>query len=68
MTFAGIFLTADLATRIARIGHRTGDASDADAAVAWQQESYALGSLDWSPVDASGTPEETRARAKAVLG
>ena len=46
--FAGLFLTADLATRIARIGHRTGDASDADAAVARRQEDYALGSLDWS--------------------
>ena len=67
VAFAGLFLTADLATRIARIGHRTGDASDADAAVARQQEAYALGSLDWSIVDASGTPEETLARAKAVL-
>jgi aminoglycoside phosphotransferase family enzyme/predicted kinase len=66
--FAGLFLTADLAIRIARIGHRTGDASDADAAVARRQEDYALGSLDWSRVDASGTPEETLARAKVVLG
>ncbi len=67
VAFAGLFLTADLATRIARIGHRTGDASDADAAVARRQEDYALGSLDWSVVDASGTPEETLARAKRVL-
>ena len=65
--FAGLFLTADLATRIARIGHRTGDASDADATVARRQEDYALGSLDWRMVDASGTPEETLARAKAAL-
>jgi uncharacterized protein len=68
IAFAGLFLTADLATRIARIGHRTGDASDADAAVARRQEDYALGSLDWSLVDASGTPEETLVRAKGVLG
>jgi uncharacterized protein len=68
VTFAGLFLTADLATRVARIGHRTGDASDADAAVARRQEEYALGSLDWSTVDASGTPDDTLARAKAVLG
>jgi uncharacterized protein len=67
VTFAGLFLTADLATRIARIGHRTGDASDADAAVARRQEEYALGSLDWSIVDASGTPEDTLARAKERL-
>jgi uncharacterized protein len=68
VAFAGLFLTADLATRIARIGHRTGDASDADAAVARRQEDYALGSLDWSLVDASGTPEQTLARAESVLG
>jgi hypothetical protein len=68
VTLAGLFLTADLATRIARIGHRTGDASDADAAVARRQEEYALGSLEWRMVDASGTPEETLARAKAALG
>jgi uncharacterized protein len=67
MAFAGLFLTANLATRIARIGHRTGDASDADAAVARRQEDYALGMLDWNVIDASGTPEETLARAKAVL-
>jgi uncharacterized protein len=68
VVFAGLFLIADLATRIARIGHRTGDASDADAAVARRQEDYALGTLDWSMVDASGTPQETLARAKRVLG
>jgi uncharacterized protein len=68
VAFAGLFLTADLATRVARIGHRTGDASDADAAVARRQEDYALGSLDWSMLDASGTPEETLARAKGALG
>ena len=67
VAFAGLFLTADLATRIARIGHRTGDASDADAAVARRQEDYALGSLDWSVIDASGTPEETLVRAKGAV-
>ena len=41
--FHGLFLTADLATRIARVGGRKGDASDADAAVARQQEQYDLG-------------------------
>jgi uncharacterized protein len=68
VTFTGLFLAADLATRIARISYRTGDASDADAAVARRQEDYALGSFDWSRVDASGTPEVTLARAKDVLG
>jgi aminoglycoside phosphotransferase family enzyme len=63
----GLFLTADIATRIARVGGRARDASDADAKVARAQESYDLGSLDWANVDASGTPEQTLARAEAAL-
>jgi hypothetical protein len=65
--FTGLFLAAGLDTRIARIGGRVGDASDADAAVARAQEAYDLGSLDWTRVDASGTPADTLARALAVL-
>jgi aminoglycoside phosphotransferase family enzyme/predicted kinase len=66
--FTGLFLTADLATRVARVGARKADASDADAAVARAQEDYDLGGLDWTRVDASGTPQETLARATAALG
>ena len=65
--FHGIFLEADLATRIARVGPRSHDASDADAAVARAQESYDLGALGWSRVDASGTPAETLARTRTAL-
>jgi hypothetical protein len=65
--FHGVFLTADLAVRIARVGARTGDASDADASVARSQETYDLGSIDWSEVDASGTPEDTLRNARAWL-
>jgi aminoglycoside phosphotransferase family enzyme/predicted kinase len=65
--FAGAFLTAVLATRMARVGARANDASDADAAVAQRQESYDLGSLDWARIDASGTPEETLAQARRTL-
>lgn len=68
MPFNGLFLTADLDTRIARVGGRVADASDADAAVARQQERYQLGALDWIAVDASGRPEETLQRAKKALG
>ncbi len=64
----GLFLTADVDTRLGRVGARLRDASDADAAVAQAQEHYDLGSLDWARVDASGTPEATLARAKAALG
>jgi uncharacterized protein len=63
----GLFLTADVATRLARVGGRVGDASDADRAVAQAQEHYALGRLEWASVDASGTPEATLAHAKAAL-
>ena len=67
VAFQGLFLDADLATRLARIDARTRDASDANAAVARQQESYDLGGLDWRRVDASGTPEQTLARVRAAL-
>jgi aminoglycoside phosphotransferase family enzyme/predicted kinase len=65
--FAGAFLDADLATRLARVGGRAADASDADAAVVRRQEAYDLGALDWIRVDASGTPADTLARLRAAL-
>ncbi len=61
------FLTADLATRLARVGARRGDASDADAKVVAEQERYALGALDWAQIDASGTPDDTLARTRLAL-
>ena len=66
--FHGLFLTADLSLRLARVGAREADASDADAAVARRQEQYDLGVLQWTSVDASGSPEQTLRRAKAALG
>ena len=65
--FRGLFLTADLASRVARVGGRVLDASDADAAVARMQEQYDLGRLEWASVDASGTPEETLRNAQSAL-
>jgi uncharacterized protein len=67
VAFRGLFLTADLVTRVARVGHRFGDASDADVIVATRQEGYALGTMDWSAVDASGTPAQTLARARDMM-
>ena len=65
--FHGLFLQTALDTRIDRVGTRTADASDADAAVAQAQEGYNLGDLTWPRVDASGTPEETLARAQEAM-
>jgi aminoglycoside phosphotransferase family enzyme/predicted kinase len=65
--FFGLFLTADLATRIARVEGRRHDASDADAEVVRRQDSYQLGDIDWTMIDAGGTPEQTLARARAAL-
>ena len=66
-TFHGLFLTADLATRVARVGARVADASDAGPDVARQQEHYDLGRLDWIAVDAAGTPAATLAGALEAL-
>jgi predicted kinase len=60
----GLFLVADVAIRMRRVGGRTGDASDATPAVAEHQETYDLGTMDWNAVDASGTPEQTLQRCQ----
>jgi aminoglycoside phosphotransferase family enzyme/predicted kinase len=65
--FQGMFLTADMATRAARVGARRGDASDANEAVVQAQETYSLGTNDWQTIDASGALECTLARAREVV-
>jgi aminoglycoside phosphotransferase family enzyme/predicted kinase len=65
--FQGLFLAAGVETRLARLGTRTGDASDADAKVARMQDQFDLGRITWSRVDASGTAEDTLIRARAML-
>jgi hypothetical protein len=57
--FVGLFLVADLATRLSRVGGRENDASDATPDIAGLQESYKIGAIDWTVIDASGTPEQT---------
>ncbi|WP_047308059.1 AAA family ATPase [Rhodopseudomonas palustris] len=65
--FHGLFLTADIGTRIARVAGRVGDASDATPEIVRQQQSYASGAIGWTTIDASGTPAETLARALTAL-
>jgi uncharacterized protein len=65
--FIGLFLTADLETRLARIAHRQNDASDATRGVVLKQEAAAIGAMDWQIIDASGTPDDTLQRSKACL-
>jgi uncharacterized protein len=67
LALRGLFLTADLDTRLKRVGNRARDASDADPAVAQAQERYDLGHIDWTVIDAAGTPENTLARAKVAI-
>ncbi|MCR6736977.1 MAG: AAA family ATPase [Afipia sp.] len=67
LSFTGLFLTADLATRMRRIGGRVNDASDATSELARIQDSYDVGSINWTVIDASGTPERTLTQSKAAL-
>jgi uncharacterized protein len=66
--FIGLFLMADLATRLARIEHRKKDASDATREVALKQEATAIGAMDWHVIDASGTPDDTLQRGIIHIG
>jgi uncharacterized protein len=66
-TFHGLFLVADLQTRVARVGARGPDASDADAAVARQQEELTIDSVAWEIVDAAGSPAQTLVKARAAI-
>lgn len=65
--FVGLFLTADLATRLARIERRRDDASDATRSVALKQEAADTGVVDWHMIDASGTPDQSLLDARVFL-
>lgn len=65
--FRGLWLEGARETLLARVGARTGDASDADAAVVARQFAMDPGRIGWTRVDAAGTPEAVAARAHVVL-
>ncbi len=65
--FVGLWLDAPDATLTARVSARTGDASDADAAVVRQQLGYELGEIGWQRLDAGGDPAALAARAAQLV-
>ncbi len=68
VAFQGVWLEAAPDRLMARVGGRRADASDATDDVVRQQLGYELGPLDWPVLDASGSIDETVARARAVVG
>lgn len=65
--FRGLYLIADLGTRVERVETRRNDASDATAEVARAQEAYDLTMIGWPCIDAARSPEDTLADARACL-
>ncbi len=61
--FCGLWLDCPEPIRLARVGARAGDASDADAEVVRFQSGLDAHGGDWDIVDASGPPERTLAAA-----
>jgi len=65
--FRGFWLEAPEAVLEARVGARTGDASDADIAVVRAQAAMPTGRIDWQRIDATGTVETVAGRVAAAL-
>lgn len=66
--FTGLWLSAPVPERLARVEARRGDASDADAAVVSAQARADPGPMAWLTVDASGSPSQVLAAAARVVG
>ena len=66
--FDGLFLETSLETRLARVGARQADASDANTDVARRQRAEPVAERGWSVLDAGGALEDTAAAALNRLG
>lgn len=66
--FDGVWLEALDDARIARVGARTGDASDATQAVAAAQGAADVGDIAWRRLSAAGMQEETLRAALREIG
>lgn len=65
--FAGLWLEAPEDGLERRLARRTGDASDADAAVMRRQRLAGDGAGRWTPIDASGSRRHTLSEARRAL-
>lgn len=65
--FDGVWLEASEATRAARVSGRSGDASDADAAIVRRQSGYDTGPMGWRTVSAEGDIATVEAAVRAAL-
>jgi aminoglycoside phosphotransferase family enzyme/predicted kinase len=65
--FIGLFLEADLRTRLDRVMARVNDASDADAAIAARQQEIEIGPLDWQRIDAAHDKNDTASQALRAI-
>jgi hypothetical protein len=66
--FRGLWLTAPVETLVARVDARSGDASDATAAVVKRQVGQGAQDPDWPVVEAGGSPEACRLAAARAIG
>ncbi len=67
MPFTGLWLEAPPDRLMARVGARSGDASDASPAIVAKQLAHDPGLLDWRRIDAGAGPDATLAAALAAL-
>jgi uncharacterized protein len=65
--FYGLWLSAPAEVLKARVGSRAGDASDATCDVVDAQLRFDLGSMTWTLVDASRTPDKIYGQVAALL-
>lgn len=66
--FHGLWLQADKQILVERVQSRTGDASDADAAIVDLQHEQTIGPMEWHSIDAGGTTSDTLRCACPALG
>lgn len=62
-----LWLDAPAEVLMSRVASRSQDASDATPQIVSRQLTYELGDLDWTRIDASGTPEDTFRNACEIL-